>query len=267
VILRAAERLELTELNLSEIPNQGNGFAGILLHNPSLHFLRKLNLTGTGISDGGVVALASASHLSSLLHLKLAECNISKEGFEALARAPHLRNLLALHAGFNSNTQAPLAALGPAADGTIPFPRLRELSLSFRNRPVPLKEAKVDPVALRAALAPAERAKLTHLDLQCWRLDPAGAEVLAELTHLTGLRTLCLGLCRIENRGAEILASAAHLSGLKYLDLSANQLGSEGIQALIFSPHLQGLTGLRLSGNPLTPGQRNVLNDRFGSAQ
>jgi uncharacterized protein (TIGR02996 family) len=252
-LLPSGNRIALTELSLGGT-REGDLLARVLAACPGVHHLRKLDLAETDITDEGARALASAAHLGSLTSLCLKGCLLTQEGFEVLVRSPHLKNLTSLIIVGNQARLA-IGVLAPGADGTVPWPRLRELVLAY----------SLDLSELRAALAPPERAYLTRLELTGSRAGLGVGQVIAEATHLTGLRRLHLSACGLECRGVEALASAPHLRHLRFLNLESNQIRAPGARALIDSPYLEYLLGLNLMVNPqISAPERQALIERFG---
>ncbi|MFT4976134.1 MAG: Ran GTPase-activating protein (RanGAP) involved in mRNA processing and transport, partial [Myxococcota bacterium] len=77
-------------------------------------------------------------------------------------------------------------------------------------------------------------------------LGDAGARVLAESTHLDGLKELSLGSAGIGSQGATALAEARHFHALTTLSLRKNPIGDVGAAALARAGHISTLFQLIL---------------------
>lgn len=91
------------------------------------------------------------------------------------------------------------------------------------------------------------------LYLRGWRLEAAGARLLADDPRLIKVRGLDLCGNQIGDAGLEALLSSPRLRRLSELRLAENGLSSAGMRALVASPATKELSELDLSGNELGP--------------
>jgi hypothetical protein len=91
------------------------------------------------------------------------------------------------------------------------------------------------------------------------------ASILADATHLTGLRRLSLRDMPLAAEGARVLGSAAHLADLVELGLSGSCNEAAAARALVTTPHLGRLRRLVVGGFPgLFGPPYEALEARFG---
>ena len=91
------------------------------------------------------------------------------------------------------------------------------------------------------------------LYLRGWRLEAAGARILADDPRLIKVRGLDLCGNQIGDAGLEALLSSPRLRRLSELRLAENGLSIAGVRALVASPAMSELSELDLSGNGLGP--------------
>jgi uncharacterized protein (TIGR02996 family) len=108
---------------------------------------------------------------------------------------------------------------------------------------------------LKFAKRLASRTPLRTLRLQ--HLGPRMAR-LAACPHLRSISTLILAGVGMDDDDAAVLAESSHVVGLKTLDVCGNSLSVEGVEALLSSPHLQGCE-VRFARNWLGPAAGAVL--------
>jgi uncharacterized protein (TIGR02996 family) len=253
--LRALTRcrgLRLEELDLRGISQQGNLFARILSESNHWTGLRRLDLTGTLLTDEGLRFLAHAAHLSGLTHLRLTRNAITGDGLRALADSPWLSQLRVLDLEANDIGADGIAGL---TQQKAPFPALRNLALGGR----------FEPHDLRKLLEPGRWPHLSHLSLRGPALGPEEVRLLVEMSQRSPLTSLDLGGCRLGCVGVEALVSAPPLAGLVRLGLAGNDIQGAGARAILESPWLQGLLQIDLGGNPGIPNrEQKALRARFG---
>jgi uncharacterized protein (TIGR02996 family) len=95
-------------------------------------FVAELSLSGLGLEDAGVRALAATPRMALVATLDLRQNGIGAPGLRALAASPHLASLTLLDLRGNRFAAASLKALA-ASDR---LPQLRELVLDPRGRQV-----------------------------------------------------------------------------------------------------------------------------------
>ena len=88
-------------------------------------------------------------------------------------------------------------------------------------------------------------------NLQCLNLFHIGnraCKIIANISHLTRLRTLRLPFNTFDNEGLKELVESSIMANLTSLDLShSKQCTNEGFQSLITSPNITNLKSLNLS--------------------
>ncbi len=182
-----------------------------LARTQKLKNLRYLNLSGNGIDDSGLEALAHATGLTRLTSLDLYFNAFTAQGIKLFAQGPLLSQLHRLGLGWNG--------LGPDA--------------------------------VKALVASPACGQLRGLSLCDFQLGPEDAAVLAASPYLSRLTSLCLRSNRIGPGGARAIAASTNFPALRHLDVSYNHFGHEGASALAESPLAQQLQGLDLGHNDL----------------
>ena len=105
-------------------------------------------------------------------------------------------------------------------------------------------------------------AHVSFLDLGQNTLGAEGAEILAQISELEGLRGLNLDDNSIGPEGMAHLASSSSLSELSYLNLSSNGLGPEGVRTLVSaSEFVAGIEYLVLDDNSINAQSMGVIGD------
>ncbi len=191
--------------------------------------LRKLDVSGTGIGDGGMAALA---RLPLLEELDLASTSITDRGLSTL-KAPRLRRLVL------DNTY--VEGMGLAASGSLEVLDLlgapvSDAGLEAIARAAPaLRRLHLGETDVTGAGLASLRglSKLTHLDLAATEV---GDEGLKHLGKLAGLNFLRLRETRLSDAG---LVHLSGLASLEFLDLGRTRISNAGM------PHLGKLGALR----------------------
>lgn len=180
--------------------------------------LRTLGLSGTGLTDAGADALASAPLLDAVETLNVSSNPMGEAGGLALATSPRLRALRSLV--YEGRYGFPNAAVAAAIARSLP--RLGTLVLSF---------AQIGPAGA-AAIAAGDLPQLGRLELVGNDVGDAGARALARSTTLPSLRSLDLSDNGITDAGALALAESPHLASLRSLQLRSTPLGKRAVDAL-----------------------------------
>ena len=157
-----------------------------------LAHVRRLDLTGRGIGDAGVRALAESEYAAGLWSLDLHYNNVGPHGVRALAESRHLRHLRTLSLAVN--------AFGPEG--------------------------------LEALTASPVLATVHTLNLTGNNLGPRGMFLLARSPHLGELRSLYLVGNRIGDEGAQALIDSPGLKNLRRVRLADPSVGERTRQAL-----------------------------------
>jgi uncharacterized protein (TIGR02996 family) len=97
-------------------------------------------------------------------------------------------------------------------------------------------------------------------------LSPERVALLAQSSHLSKLRGLCLMRHGLEDDAVEVLAASHGLRGLTLLNLRDNSIHDRGALALSRSAALQRLQHLDLWDNPIGDVGGRALYDRFRGA-
>jgi uncharacterized protein (TIGR02996 family) len=162
--------------------------------------------------NDGMAELLKGAWFERLRVLALTGCGIGDRAVAALAAHPVAKTLRALRLGDNSFGKTGLMALAGA------FPALTTLSLRGNHK------RKGSAAELAAFLSALRMPHLRHLDLMGWPLGHAGAKALATNPTFAGLTRLCLDDCRIGDSGAEALFESPNLQNLVELHLSYNAI-------------------------------------------
>jgi uncharacterized protein (TIGR02996 family) len=205
----------------------GRGRKGGVLR--SLRKLRRLSLSGMGLTDAGVRTLARSPLAETLTGLDLSQwagpMHITAAGITALVKSPL-------------------------------WPRLEELNLSWNVF------ADAEPV--RILFASLHRSRIRRLGLRNWDRSARWSglvEAMVKARSWGDLEALDLGAERLSNAGLRRLLQSKHLAGLRWLAFD-HGLDDAGMRELANCPHLAGLTALWLStGTELTDRGMKYLTD------
>jgi uncharacterized protein (TIGR02996 family) len=264
--LRFIERAEkvldlapITDLVLNDLDDID---LDLLLEEPWLSRLHKLDLYGYDIPQTDWCTIANCPHLKQLRELMLYYGTLTPEDAAWIAQKNPCPRLKRLHIGF-AITDAAIARLfgGKAFTGlegleldtgklspaglkaiatAAPLKRLKSLKISFRRIPGMAK------IVAGAAFWP----HLEELEVARCGLGNAGlAELLAKRTKL---QTLEAANNNITTSGALALADSPMLASLTKLDLWGNKIGDKGVAALVGSPKARNLRELHLYDCKLT---------------
>jgi serine/threonine protein kinase/hemoglobin-like flavoprotein/Ran GTPase-activating protein (RanGAP) involved in mRNA processing and transport len=202
---------------------------------PLWPLVRTLDLSGRGLGDEEVVALADCPALSSLRQLNLALNSIGPRGAQALAESRYLERLEWLDLGHNLIGNRGVQALGRS-------PYLKSL------RSLRLAANRIDSRGLDALANHGSR--LEELDLSENELGPDGSEVLTR-AGFQKLKVLRLGNTRLGADGVAVLAVSPLLAKVRVLGLEQNSMGPAGVATLVLSRNLTELRHLVLAQNRL----------------
>jgi uncharacterized protein (TIGR02996 family) len=186
---------------------------------PSLRKLRRLSLSGMGLTDDGVRAIARSPLAETLTGLDLSQW----------AGSMHITS-----AGITALVKSPL------------WPRLEELNLSWN--------AFADAESVRILFTSLHRSRIRRLGLRNWDRSARWsglAEAMAGAPSWGNLEALDLGSARLSNAGLRRLLRSGHLAGLRWLAFD-HGLDDKGLRELANCPHIAGLTALWLNNGMLT---------------
>lgn len=189
---------------------------------PLLSTVRTLDLTGLGLENGGVAALARAGPLEVLRELILDRNAIGSGGLETLARARGLRGL----------TRLRVRGDGEDALGDDPIVRAD---------------------GVEALAGSHVFADLEALDLAGNQVGDEAVAYIVQSPHLVNLRELNLAANDLTADGLEILDEAGWEVRFESLDLSRNPIGDEGAERLAESEVGNELVRLVLDGCGIGP--------------
>jgi uncharacterized protein (TIGR02996 family) len=215
---------------------------------PSLRGLRRLSLSGMGLNDRGLRALAGSPLADTLTHLDLSNhfrvrtnsTGLTSDGMRALIDSPLWPRLEELNLGrLRARDGSALRLLADA----LPRSRLTKLGLSGALHP----DARRQDVA-EALAGAASWGNLQALDLSFNRLSGRGVRILAGCPHLAGLRWLSFAETDLGQTDFERLADCPLLTNLTGLRLGNPHLGDAGLEALAHSDHLKRLVYLDVAG-------------------
>jgi Ran GTPase-activating protein (RanGAP) involved in mRNA processing and transport len=164
------------------------------------------------MKNEGLKELLRAEWFSQLRILDLSGHGIGDKGVSALAAHPAAKSLRVLRLGQNVFGKTGLTALGPPGG----FPDLTTLDLGsyLKRRP-----SEADVLAFLSAL---HLPRLRHLVLRHWPVGNAGAKLIARSPAFASLRRLDLAECGIGDAGAKALFASPHLQQLVELRLDNN---------------------------------------------
>jgi uncharacterized protein (TIGR02996 family) len=249
-------------------PARGKGGrkSGLL---PSLRKLRRLSLSGMGLTDDGVRTLARSPLAETLTGLDLSPwagpMHITEAGISALVKSPLWPRLEELNLSWNAFTTAePLRVLFASLHRS----RIRRLGLR--------SSARVSGLA-KALEGARDWGSLEALDLGTWGLSNKGFRQLLKGEHLTGLRWLAFhhglndeglrdlascphaagltalwlngGSGELTDRGMKYLTESPFLTKLVYLNVDCTRVRDKGVAAFVRSPNAARLRFLELPGN------------------
>jgi hemoglobin-like flavoprotein/Ran GTPase-activating protein (RanGAP) involved in mRNA processing and transport/tRNA A-37 threonylcarbamoyl transferase component Bud32 len=196
---------------------------------------RRLDLSGLGLDDDAVTALAGNPALSSLTVLALRDNQVGPAGAAALAASPHLTGLRHLDLTDNRIGSAGAHALAASA-------ALRLVRLDVAGNGLGPRGAEV---LAHGHMRPRE------LDLSANEIGPAGAAAIAGGSALTRLERLILADNAIGSDGISAIAVSRTLTHLVELDVSHNAIGTAGAAALALAPNMGRLVRLSLARNTI----------------
>jgi len=240
-----------------------DGIARLAARESVLRSLRKLDLSGSRISDQGVQLLLTSPSFAHLEEVSLNTYDCTSRGFDvgsSLARwktfkmsgfamqdeligrfneLPQLNSLAVLNARGCQFTPSGVRMLAQA-----PFAsHLRTLDLSgngFGSEGV-------------RELATGNWEHLHTLNLTRNKIDYKGVEELAKTGRFPSLYELNLTENKIGDQGIQAITRAGWAKSLARLMLETNQISSAGIHPITASSVLCGLTDLKLDNNPIGP--------------
>lgn len=222
----------LTILRLYE-ENIGDEGAFALARSPYLNRLIELRLS-SGVTDRGVLALASSQNLLGVRALGLHRNRVSAEGIASLLS---LASLQALHLGRNSLETPSIKVL---SQSTL---LLQKLDLDYTNLTGEKLRTLCESDCLRG---------IQELNLSNNPIGREGCEALASCPHLGQLENLFLHSCGLDDDDVEALLSSSHLRALRNLALSQNALTSRSVERLASCGLLSSLTELDICHNPFS---------------
>ena len=239
----ALPHLEALGLRGGAIRERGAGLLTRAAAHDTLARLQELDLTGCGLKDDGLAALATA-RLPELRVLNLSANTIGAAGLAALAASPLLASVRDLDLANNKCQNAGAVALAACPH----LAGLERLRLYYNWMGVG---------GLRAILAVTPKL----VELVCGENNYANApgQVVARSDTLTHLRRLTA----YEQNGPTVTELALSPAGrrLERLQLDAPQITDEGAEALAALPNLGEL---HLSFPTISDAGRAVLRRRFG---
>ena len=217
----------LNSLGLSDNPGIGNPSVMSLCEALKVNTtLSSLDLSGTGISDAGVLSLVEVlkTNTSSLTSLLLSDIKISHQSIKSIAEVLRVNSTLK-DLKFEGN-KVGVGGTKLIAESLKANTTLKLLSLSRNN-----------------------------IKAKCGRLFSDSLKVNGTLESLT-LAENALG-----SRGAQLLSEGLRVNtSLRHLDLSGNSIGSEGAESIAETIRVNAsLTSLKLAGNNIgDPGANKV---------
>ena len=217
----------LNSLGLSNNPGIGNPSVISLCEALKVNTtLSSLDLSGTGISDAGVLSLVEVlkTNASSLTSLLLSDIKISHQSLKSIAEVLRVNSTLK-DLKFKGN-KVGVGGTKLIAESLKANTTLKLLSLSRNN-----------------------------IKAKCGRLFSDSLKVNGTLESLT-LAKNALG-----SRGAQLLSDGLRVNtSLRHLDLSGNSIGSEGAESIAETIRVNAsLTSLKLKGNNIgDPGANKV---------
>ena len=217
----------LNSLGLSNNPGIGNTSVISLCESLKVNTtLSSLDLSGTGISDAGVLSLVEVlkTNTSSLTSLLLSDIKISHQSLKSIAEVLRVNSTLK-NLKFEGN-KVGVGGTKLIAESLKANTTLKLLSLSRNN-----------------------------IKAKCGRLFSDSLKVNGTLESLT-LAENALG-----SRGAQLLSDGLRVNtSLRHLDLSWNSIGSEGAESIAETIRVNAsLTSLKLRGNNIgDPGANKV---------
>jgi hypothetical protein len=211
--------------------------------------LRELALSGCGLDDVGVAALAGSPNFARLTHFAVQSC-AERRLWPQLAAARWNGSLESLTV---ESCAVGAAGLRPLLAPGI-LPRLRALSVGHNF---------LDASAARDLATWPALAELRELRLDGNPIGDGGAEQLQRSPFLTGLRVLHLQACGLTQRGVLALVNAT-MPLLEVLDLGTNDGTNEAaLTALCQAPHFPNLHTVTHSNHRLRSSVSRALRTRF----
>ncbi len=270
---------ELRELTLTGTPDY-EAFQWVA-ESPQLATLRRLTVRGIwGFTLPGLLA---SPHLADLRSLRLPSCDLHATALGALAGAATLSSLEELdltaagrHERYTGGNELPELGM-QALMNWSGMATVRSLNLSgndlSRNglrallrsphvaalKELALRDTRLDGQAMAEFESARKGMQLDSLDIGANVLKAVGAESLAVVPCLSGLKSLRLDRCEITAAGARLFAKkATFLGGLRSLDLGHNHFGPSGLAALL-AREPAALHTLRMRDNDLLDAGAEVL--------
>lgn len=230
---------------------------------PALATLSGLSLADNQIGAAGAGALSDSAYVSGLRMLDLADNRIGSAGAARLASSASLRHVARLVLSRNG--------LGPDGAEALARGLLRPRELDIAGNDI--QAAGATALAASAASSRLERlvladnaigsdgmsavamsrtlATLEDLDASHNGIGTAGAAALALAPHMGALACLSLARNRIGLEGLELLVASNRFPALESLDLASNEIGAQGVMSLAASPFARRLTRLNVADNGL----------------
>jgi uncharacterized protein (TIGR02996 family) len=243
----------------------GNGGVEALAASRRLPQLHKLDLSENSLDVKSARALAGCSRLAGLRRLNLAGNSIRSDGAVALARSRHLRQLERLQLRSNGIGETGAAEFGKA--GFLDSMEYLELSGNslgeaglrsiLQSRPTRLEflllgTDELDDGAMRELALWPGLEKVRELNLYNNQITAFGMRALIDSPYAKNLCRMNLECNRLKDLGVEVLSVWPGLAAMRWLKLRQNDFTDKGALALARSPHLEFLSDLDLSQNNLS---------------
>ena len=246
----------------------------------SVSNLVALNLHGTNITDKSIVALANSANCRYLKELNLQSClGITDEGMLAVASSKSVSNLVALNLHGTNITDKSIVALANSAncrylkelnlqscsgitdEGMLAVASSKSLSNVVALNLYGTNVTKACPVILSECI------NLKNIDLSwCQCFTDAGVLALAHSANLSSLTTLNLWNTKITDKSLVALAESAYCKTLKDLNLGyCSNFTDAGVLALAHSANLSSLTTLNLWNTKITDTAKDALRNQLKS--
>jgi uncharacterized protein (TIGR02996 family) len=250
----AAPIAELRELSLTGRPTREEE-VGWLADSPQLSTLRALSARGLWVE--GLGRLVASPHLAGLKAFRLPSNNLGNAGIHVLARAASLTSLEELtlsgqnYERYGEDPSIQAAGMQALA-GWPGLASVRSLKLTGSNggrqglrallrsphaaalKELSLRGGQLDGQAVAEFDSALKGLQLEVLDLGENVLKDVGAEYVAIVPCLRGLKVLRLDRCEVRLAGARLFAKkASFLGGLRQLDVGYNHFGPVGLGALL----------------------------------
>jgi uncharacterized protein (TIGR02996 family) len=196
--------------------------------------VESLDLSGSGITDAGVVSLVKTPAVRNLVRLDLKSNSLTDVALEAIASSPYLESLAELDVGA---CRVGLLGYGARAIGRQGLKALADSPLFGRLRRLGLRELGGSYGGARAWVAQMLVRSPYWGRLQCLELDQVtlgdeGATLLAEALGAESLRYLSVPWCRIGEVGIRALANALERGRIGKVHLYYNGISEQLWQEL-----------------------------------